>query len=934
VAQIQEWARVAGEEPIPGYRLVEPLGQGGFGEVWKCEVSGGLYKAIKFVRGPRTGPSGSPATQELAALQQVKALRHPFILSLERVEVIDDFLIIVMELADRGLNTLQAEQQANGLPGVPREELLGYLLEAAEALDWMNFTHDLQHLDIKPHNLFLVSNHIKVADFGLVHSLGDIDSGHAPQRHGGATPLYASPEILRGTLSRHSDQYSLAIVYQQMLTGTVPFWSNNPHQLMQLHLTAKPSLDALPEADQPLVARALAKAPEHRFPSCLDFVNALWTSAAAGTAAEGAFAPSSRRRSSSTNRRLTPSAVQDHQETQTPLPAGAPTPAEERASRGIEKTVPYEVPEGPAAASAVVSPPGPSAAPGGVAPTSVSLPGYRFLSCTSQSPFGDIWKVEDADGREARALCLHACSGQGEKVIARLQTLTHPGLPLTKVFWSPAERVVLVTAPFEKTLRDRFDACRAEGQPGMPRGELLKCLGTVAEALDFVFREHGLSHLNLSPRSIVLQPGGAQVADCGVVPLVWEPTGQPAGQLNPRYAAPELFGQHSSPTSDQYSLALIYAEMLSGVPPRPYRGPIAGPGSGLQRRVGRQLTPTGPRSSRKAPPRIDLDLVPVLDRAVLARALSERPGERFASCTELIQALAAAIPDTRATAELYRNLPVVIPFRSLLGEPATPGTVLPSVGQIVRALTATGTSQTVRGGTNVRYTIRPGGVWEYVFPTTAIPATIRLQVDGFRQHWNAQLVREEAGGLLLHLDLQLPRRFHERPTTRPPQLELQVHAPSMQGLGHRVGEARVRLRLLGGDPTLVNHVLPNLAPQLFDSIRSYLQARTEQRANERWPCVQPLSAYPVQPDLELGEVLEGSGRNISLTGVSFRATKRPTTEKLYLHWHRSSKVADYALLARVVRVQLVAGGLFEVAAIFPTARREPPPEADAAELWR
>src|SRR6185437_2938289 len=123
-----------------------------------------------------------------------------------------------MELADKSLYSLLGDYQGENLLGIPREELLGYLLEAAEALDWMNFEHGLQHLDIKPHNLFVVSNHLKVADFGLVDRLGEGEPGSRGPRRGGVTPIYAAPEILRGTISRQSDQYSLAIVYQQLLT--------------------------------------------------------------------------------------------------------------------------------------------------------------------------------------------------------------------------------------------------------------------------------------------------------------------------------------------------------------------------------------------------------------------------------------------------------------------------------------------------------------------------------------------------------------------------------------------------------------------------------------------------------------------------------------------------------------------------------------------
>ena len=124
----QNHAKAPGDEPIPGYVLIEPLGRGGFGEVWKCEAPGGLHKAIKFVVGD-TGAvtdDGAQLRQEYAAFQQIKAIRHPFLLSLERVELIDGELVMVMELADRQLGDRFQECREQGLPGIPRDELLRY----------------------------------------------------------------------------------------------------------------------------------------------------------------------------------------------------------------------------------------------------------------------------------------------------------------------------------------------------------------------------------------------------------------------------------------------------------------------------------------------------------------------------------------------------------------------------------------------------------------------------------------------------------------------------------------------------------------------------------------------------------------------------------------------------------------------------------------
>lgn len=260
-------------EPIPGYRLIERIGRGGFGEVWKAEAPGGLLKAIKFVIGDlESGAEGAaPADQELKALSRVKSVRHPYILSLDRYDVIDGQLVVVMELADRNLWDRFRECRTQGLMGIPRPELLRYMEETAEALDLMNIEHQLQHLDIKPQNLFLVFNHVKVADFGLVKTLEGIGASVS----WGVTPAYAAPETFEGFVSRFCDQYSLAIVYQELLTGLRPFNGTNARQLLLQHTQKPPDVTPLEPHERAAVTRALAKKPDERFADCTTFVQAL-----------------------------------------------------------------------------------------------------------------------------------------------------------------------------------------------------------------------------------------------------------------------------------------------------------------------------------------------------------------------------------------------------------------------------------------------------------------------------------------------------------------------------------------------------------------------------------------------------------------------------------------------------------------------------------
>ncbi|MEZ6060772.1 MAG: protein kinase [Planctomycetaceae bacterium] len=264
----------AGARPIPGYQLVDFLGRGTFGEVWKAEAPGGLHVALKFIdtKQGHTGP-------EHRALTAIREIRHPHLLDVHFVVQVDDWLVIATSLCDRSLWDRFRECREQHLPGIPLEELLRYLDEAAMGLD---FLHDpqcgsggevragVQHRDVKPQNIFLVGGSVKLADFGLAKAVGPSGASHT----GAMSPLFAAPEMFRGEVSIHSDQYSLALTYCQLRHGHVPF-EGSFHEVMYGHLSLAPDLSSLPENEQPIVARALHKNPQDRWPNCREFARQL-----------------------------------------------------------------------------------------------------------------------------------------------------------------------------------------------------------------------------------------------------------------------------------------------------------------------------------------------------------------------------------------------------------------------------------------------------------------------------------------------------------------------------------------------------------------------------------------------------------------------------------------------------------------------------------
>ena len=264
---------------IGGYRILEPLGEGGTSVVYRAEhVRLGRPAALKLMR-PAIGRADF--TQRfLRESQLAAAIDHPAIVPVYDAGEADGLLYIAMACVEGSdLKTLLEEEGR-----LPVARALRIVAQIGAALDAAH-ARGLVHRDVKPANVLVgPADRAYLTDFGVVKELTSAGTTRTGSFVG--TVEYSSPEQIEGReVDGRADVYSLACVLHECLTGESPFHRPSEVAVLNAHLHAPPPrlsrvAPELPSALEPVLGKALSKSPLDRYGSCGELVAAAKAAAA------------------------------------------------------------------------------------------------------------------------------------------------------------------------------------------------------------------------------------------------------------------------------------------------------------------------------------------------------------------------------------------------------------------------------------------------------------------------------------------------------------------------------------------------------------------------------------------------------------------------------------------------------------------------------
>jgi serine/threonine protein kinase len=241
----------SGARPLDGYTIKRAIGRGGFGEVYYATSDSGKEVALKLIL--------RNLDVERRGVVHCMNLKCPNLLTIFDLKASDSGdTFVVMEYV-AGPSLANVLKQYPG--GMPLPEVRHWLKGLVEGVAYLH-DHGIVHRDLKPANLFMEEGIVKIGDYGLAKLITPSHGTEHSESIG--TCHYMAPEIGSGKYNKPIDVYSIGVILYEMLTGKVPFDGETVNEVLMKHLTARPDVSMLAEPYRSIVAKALAKDPNHR----------------------------------------------------------------------------------------------------------------------------------------------------------------------------------------------------------------------------------------------------------------------------------------------------------------------------------------------------------------------------------------------------------------------------------------------------------------------------------------------------------------------------------------------------------------------------------------------------------------------------------------------------------------------------------------------
>jgi eukaryotic-like serine/threonine-protein kinase len=249
----------SGARPLDGYTIKRAIGRGGFGEVYYATSDSGKEVALKLIL--------RNLDVERRGVVQCMNLKCPNLLTIFDLKSNDagDTFVIMEYVAGPSLASVLKQYPA----GLPEAEIRNWLKGLVEGVAYLH-DHGIVHRDLKPANLFMEEGIVKIGDYGLAKLITPSQGTEHSESIG--TCHYMAPEIGSGKYHKPIDIYAMGVILYEMLTGRVPFEGETVNEVLMKHLTARPDVSVLPKPYQAIVAKALAKDPNHRVARVYDLL--------------------------------------------------------------------------------------------------------------------------------------------------------------------------------------------------------------------------------------------------------------------------------------------------------------------------------------------------------------------------------------------------------------------------------------------------------------------------------------------------------------------------------------------------------------------------------------------------------------------------------------------------------------------------------------